>query len=44
VAVHGTDGIHVGYWPEKKTLCTYWGEAQLPKSRSKKILSQMSLL
>jgi hypothetical protein len=29
VPVHGTDGIHVGYLPEKKTLCTYWGESKL---------------
>src|SRR6185312_9670946 len=29
VPVHGTDGIHVAYWPEKQTLCTYWGEAKL---------------
>jgi len=28
VPVHGTDGIHVGYWPEKDALCIYWGEAK----------------
>lgn len=27
--VHGTDGIHIGYAPDKKRPCFYWGEAKL---------------
>jgi hypothetical protein len=39
VPVHGTDGIHVGYWPEKGVLCTYWGEAKLHANVEKAISS-----
>jgi hypothetical protein len=39
VPVHGTDGIHVGYWPEKRALCTYWGEAKLHADVSQAIAS-----
>jgi hypothetical protein len=39
VPSHGTDGIHVGYWPEKKALCTYWGEAKLYADVDKAIAS-----
>jgi hypothetical protein len=27
--VHGTDGIHIGYAPDKKRFCFYWGESKL---------------
>jgi len=41
VPVHGTDGIHVGYWPERNALCTYWGEAKLHADITRAIASAM---
>lgn len=37
--VFGADGIHIGYWPERKTLCIYWGEAKFHTDIQKAIQS-----
>jgi hypothetical protein len=29
VPIHGCDGIHIGFLPQKNTLCTYWGESKI---------------
>jgi hypothetical protein len=37
VPVHGCDGIHIGFLPQKNTLCTYWGESKIYSDVNKAI-------